>query len=200
MLIHQPIYCLLEFELHYNKANLRDLIAATGLVISNWIQIVNFSARVTVKFDGWPRKTIGHFYYTTSSFVHHFKSIGEFKLDLQSRNARFGSKLVICYPVWPFMKCVKFYGCPWKTIGHLFYATSSFVQHFVAIGELKLELQSGTPNLGQFRWFLESCDLEIWRMTLQNHRAPLLWYFKLCASFHSHWWIQTGVTVQKCLI
>ena len=35
-----------------NKANLRNLIAATGLVISNWIQIVNFSARVTVKFDG----------------------------------------------------------------------------------------------------------------------------------------------------
>ena len=42
-------------------------------------------------------KTIGHFIYTTSSFVHHFKSIGEFKLDLQSRNAQFGSK--ICYPV-----------------------------------------------------------------------------------------------------
>ena len=40
-----------------NKANLRDLIAANGLVISNWIQIVNFSAHVTVKFDGWPRKT-----------------------------------------------------------------------------------------------------------------------------------------------
>ena len=27
-----------------------------------------------------------------------------------------------------------------KTIGHLFYATSSFVHHFVAIGEFKLEL------------------------------------------------------------
>ena len=73
-----------------NNANLRNLIAATGLVISNWIQIVNFSARVTVKFDGWPRKTIGHFFYTTSSFVYHFKSIGEFKLDLQSGNAQFG--------------------------------------------------------------------------------------------------------------
>ena len=85
-----------------NKADLRDLIAATGQVISNWIQIVNFSTRVTVKFDGWPRKTIGHFFYTTSSFVHHFKSIGEFELDLQSRNAQFGSKLVICYPVWPW--------------------------------------------------------------------------------------------------
>ena len=85
-----------------NKANLRDLIAATGQVISNWIQIVNFSARVTVKFDGWPRKTIGHFFYAMSSFVHHFKSIGEFKLDLQSRTAQFGSKWVICYPVWPW--------------------------------------------------------------------------------------------------
>ena len=39
----------------FNKANLRDLIAATGLVISNWIQIINFSARVTVKFEGWPQ-------------------------------------------------------------------------------------------------------------------------------------------------
>ena len=27
-----------------------------------------------------------------------------------------------------------------KTIEHLFYATSSFVHHFVAIGQLKLEL------------------------------------------------------------
>ena len=28
-------------------------------------------------------------------------------------------------------------------------------------------------------------------------KAPLLCYFKLCASFCSHWWIQTGVTVWK---
>ena len=28
-------------------------------------------------------------------------------------------------------------------MGHLFYATSSFVHHFVAIGEFNLELQSG---------------------------------------------------------
>ena len=69
-------------KLLYNKANLRDLIAATGLVISNRIKIVNFSARVTVKFDGWPCKTIGHLFYATSSFVHHFVAIGEFKLEL----------------------------------------------------------------------------------------------------------------------
>ena len=54
-----------------------------------------------------------------------------------------------------------------------------------------------TPNLGQIRRFLEPCDLEIWRMTVKNNRAPLLCYFKLCAAFHSHWWIQTGVTVRK---
>ena len=54
-----------------------------------------------------------------------------------------------------------------------------------------------TPNLGQIQRFLEPSDLEIWRMTLKNNRAPLLCYFKLCASFRSHWWIQTWVTVRK---
>ena len=37
-------------------------------------------------------------------------------------------------------------------------------------------------------------------VTLKKNRAPLLCYFKLCASFRSHWWIQTGVTVLKRLI
>ena len=32
-------------------------------------------------------------------------------------------------------------------------------------------------------------------MTLENNRAPLLGYIKLCASFQRHGWIQTGVTV-----
>ena len=41
------------------------------------------------------------------------------------------------------------------------------------------------------------CDLEIWQMTLKNNRAPVLWYFKLCAYFDSHLWIQNGVTVRK---
>ena len=54
-----------------------------------------------------------------------------------------------------------------------------------------------TPNLGQIRRFLEPCDLEIWRMTLKNNRAPLLSIIKLYASSHHHMWIQTGVTVRK---
>ena len=36
-----------------------------------------------LKFNRCPRKIIGHLLHTTSSFVHHFKSIGEFKLELQ---------------------------------------------------------------------------------------------------------------------
>ena len=96
---------------------------------------------------------------------------------------------------------LKFDGWPWKTIKHLFNAASSFVHHFVAIGEFKLELQSGNAQSGsKSTIFFNPCDLAIWRMSLKNNRAPLLYYFKLWASFHSHWWIQTGVTVRKRLI
>ena len=45
--------------------------------------------------------------------------------------------------------------------------------------------------------FFVPCDLEIWWMTLENNRAPLLYYIKLCLSFQIHWWIETEVTVRK---
>ena len=130
-----------HFQLFSNKANLRDLIAATGLVIllkldsnhqffspcdleiwwmtlkknrapllyyvklcasfqihrwirngvtvgkrSTQVKINNFLSPVTLKVDGWPWKIIGHLFYTTLSFVHHFKTMGDFKLELQSGN------------------------------------------------------------------------------------------------------------------
>ena len=52
---------------------------------------------MTLKFDGWPWKTIAHLSYATSNFVHHFKAISEFKLELQSGNAQFGSKSTILF-------------------------------------------------------------------------------------------------------
>ena len=130
------------------------------------------------------QKYIGHLFYITSSFEHHLKPLGEFKLELLSRSAQFRSKSVIFCPMWAwnlmddleqgksegFESCdwpivrkrpiwvkigdvlyrvtLKFDGWPWKTIGHLFFAVSSFVQHFIAIGEFKLELQSGNAQLG----------------------------------------------------
>ena len=162
-----------------------------------WVKISDVLYRVTLKFHGWPWKTIGHLYCATSSSMQHFVAIGEFKLELQSGNAQFGSKSMIFLAVWPcnltydlinnrapliyyFKLCasfrshrwfqtwatvrnrptwvkfddffsrvtLKFDGWPWKTIGHLFYATSSFVHHFVAICVFKLELQSGNDQSG----------------------------------------------------
>ena len=109
-------------------------------------------------------------------------------------------------PIWvkidDFLSRVtlKFDRWPPKTIGHLFYATSSFVKHFVAIGEFRLELQSGNAQSGSKSTIFEPCDLEIWRMTFKNNRASLLSIIKLYAWFHHHMWIQTGVTVRKRLI
>ena len=60
-----------------------------------------------------------------------------------------------------------------------------------------LSFSPETLNSGQNKRFLSPCDLAIWHMTLKNNRAPLLCYFKLCASLHKHWWIQTGITVRK---
>ena len=96
---------------------------------------------------------------------------------------------------------LKFDGWPWKTIGHLFYTTPSIVHHFKSIDAVKLELQSGNAQFGsKLEIFFVPRDLQIWWMTLKNNRAPLLYCIKLCASFQSHRWIQTGVTVRKCSI
>ena len=92
---------------------------------------------------------------------------------------------------------LKFEGRPWKTIGHLFHATSSFVHHFKAIDEFKLELQSGSAQFGSKSAII--CPVWPWNLMddLKNNRAPVLCYFKLCASFQIHRSIQTGVTVRK---
>ena len=77
----------------------------------------------------------------------------------------------------------------WKKI----YAT----RQIWGIWKLRPAYSPETPNLGQNWWCFVPSDLENWWMTLENKRASLLCCFKLCATFHSHWWIQTGVTVRK---
>ena len=67
-----------------------------------WVKIDDFFSRVTVPFDVWPWKTIGHLFYATSSFVDHFVAISDFKLELQSGNAQFGSNSTIFRAVWPW--------------------------------------------------------------------------------------------------
>ena len=107
-----------------------------------WVKIGDVLYRVTLKFDGWPWKTIGHLSFAVSSWQH-FIAISEFKLELLSGNGQFGSNstifsaVTLIFDVWP-----------WKTIGHLYHATSSSMHHFVAIGEFKLELQSRNAQFG----------------------------------------------------
>ena len=62
------------------------------------VKMGKFLPSVTLKFDGWRWKTTGHQSYATSSSVHHFIEICEFKLELQSENGYIGF-----WPVWPWL-------------------------------------------------------------------------------------------------
>ena len=75
-----------------------------------------------------------------------------------------------------------------------------FWPRFIAIGQFKLELESGNTKFGsKLAIFFVPCDLQILQMTLKNNTDPLLCYTKLCASFNCHMWIQTRVRVHKRL-
>ena len=132
-------------------------IISNPSVNSNWSycpetlnsgQNQRFFACVTLKFDGWPWKTIGHFFYVTLSFVHHFKAISEFKLELLSGNAQLGSKLAIYCHMWPSNLTDDLI----KQTG-----TSSMLHHYIAISELKLKLQSRNAQFGSKSAIFLSC-------------------------------------------
>ena len=121
--------------------------------------------------------------------MHHFKAMGEFKLELQSGSAQFGSRSAIFVRATlkfdiennraPLLCCFKF--------------CASFHCHQWIQTEVTVRKRPFEVKIDVF----VPCELKMWQMTLKNNRAPLLCYFKLFASFHSHLWIQTGVTVQK---
>ena len=107
---------------------------------------------VTLKFDGWPWKTIGQLFFVAPSFMRHFIAISEFKLKFQSGNAQFGSKSTIFEPcdleIWwmtltnkraPFLSNIKLY--------------PSFHHH--------MWTRTGAHKLGH-----DLCDLDLWPMTL----------------------------------
>ena len=169
---HSIAIGVFKLELQYRNAQLGSKSA--------------FLSGVTLKFDGWPWKTVEHLLYAMLTFVHHFMAISEIKL---SENTKFRSKL----PLWPW-NFTDNLAKQWGT------TTSSSGHHFIAINETKLQLQSRNAQFGSKS--IMFCPMWPWNLTddLEKNRAPLLWYFKLCSSFRSHQWIQTGVTVRKCSI
>ena len=226
---HKPAKMLLTKQ---GKSEGFDSCNQPRNLTQNWIQIFGFLAHVTWKFDGRTWETIGHLFYTKSSCVHHFKAISEFKLELQSGNAKFESKLVIFFPcdikIWQttlknyrapllcyFKLCVSFHShvsiqngvTVWKRQICVkisdFFVPCDLEIWWMTLNKANLrDLIAATGlvillKLDSNRRFFSLCDLEIWWMTQKNNRAPLLCYFKPCAAFRSHWWIQTGVTVRK---
>ena len=120
------------------------------------VKIGDFLSRVTLKFDEWPWKTIGHLFYATSTFMHNFVAIGEFKLELQSGNAQFGSKLTIFRAVWPWNlmdDLEKQYGTYPKHHQALCIISSSYVNP-------NWSYSPETAKLGH-----DLCDLDLWPMT-----------------------------------
>ena len=115
------------------------------------------------------------------------------KLELQSGSAQFASKLAIFCPGWL-----------WKLTYDLEkqQGTSSILCQALCIISNPLVKSTWVTawkcsSRVKIGIFFVPHDLEIWHMTLKNNRTPLLCCFNLCASFHSKWWIQTGVTVRK---
>ena len=167
---------------HLNKANLRDLIAATGLVILlKFDPIHRFFSPCDLEIRCMTLKN------NRTPLLYYIKLCASFQIHrwIQTKVAvRKRSIRAI------FLSCVtlKFDGWPLKTLGHLFFTTSSFVHHFIPIGDFKFQLQSGNAQFGSKSTIFEPCDLEIWRMLVQ-----------VCVSFRTHWWIQIGVTVRKRL-
>ena len=94
-------------------------------------------------------------YHTSLSFVHHFKPIGEFKLELLPKNAQFGSKLAILSPVWPR-----------NLMDDLEQCKSEGFDSCDRPSNLKFDSN---------RRFFSPCDIEIWWTTSKNNRALLLY-------------------------
>ena len=86
--------------------------------LSNLTQIgfesLIFSACVTLKFDGWSRKTIGHLFYV--------KLCVSFQIHRWIQTGVTVRKHSIMVKIGNFFFPCNLDGWPWKTIGHLFYA------------------------------------------------------------------------------
>ena len=178
-----------------NKANLRDLIAATGLVI-----LLKFDPNhrffVPCDFEIWwmtlenSRAPLLYYIKLCLSFQIHWWIETEVTVRKRSIRVKIGDFFVLCD-----------LEIGWMTLENnraplLYYikiCASFQIHRWIQIG-VTVRKRSIWVNIGNF---FVPCDLEIWRMTSKNNRAPLLCCFKLCASFHSHQWIQTGVRVRK---
>ena len=116
--------------------------------------------------------------------LYHIKLCAPFQIhqwiqtEVTVRKRSIGVKIGDFCPVWP-----------WNLENNrapLLYYTklcASFQSHgWIQIG-VTVRKHSIRVKIGNF---FVPCDFEIWWLTSENNRAPLLYYIKLCASFESH--------------
>ena len=150
-----------------NKANLRDLIAATGLVILLkfdpnhrffvtcdleiwWMALENNRApllysRVTLYTAGHLHTAVPHCSHSRAPIVH---------TAVPRENNEHSCVYLHCRAVCKLPGCVE--GHPWYYIK---LCASFQIQRWIQIGNYSPE----TLNLGQNRQFFVPCDLEIWQ-------------------------------------
>ena len=136
---NRHLFCATSnFVHHFIAISVFKLELQSGNAQFGWKLLIFFLAGVTLKYNKAPLicylKLCGLF----SS--HQWIQIGVNSPEMPNlgQNRRF----FLCHLT------LKFARRPWKTIGHLYYATSSFVYHLIAICEFKLEL----GNLWPWPW------------------------------------------------
>ena len=83
-----PLLCCFKlYALFHNHQWIQTKVTVQKRSIQ--VKIGDFLSCATLKFDRWPWKKIGHLFYATSRFMHHFIAISGFKLKLQSGNGMF---------------------------------------------------------------------------------------------------------------
>ena len=146
---------------------------------------MNFSVPLTFKFNGWPRKTVVHLFYAMSSFLHYFKLSVNSNGSYSSETPNSGQNRLFFCLLWH-----------WNLTDDLDKQLGTSSLLLLALCIISYPTVNSNwrnsperPNSGQNRQFFVSCDLEIWQRNLKINIAPVPNYFKLCASFRSHWWI-----------
>ena len=135
------------------------------------VEIGEFLSLVTLKFDLKTQKG------TSSILLQALCIISQPSVNsnwsYSQKKAQFGSKLTIVLAVWLWNLMDDLQ----KQLGTSSMLLQALCSILYPLVNSNWSYSPETPNLGQIRQFVEPCDLEIWEVTLQNNRAPLLCYF-----------------------
>ena len=153
------------------------------------VEFGNFLSRLTLKFDGWPWKIIGHLFYTTSSFVHYWVN-SNWSYSPKTLNSGQNRQFFVPCDIQIWRMTLKNNRTPLLCC---FYLCVSFHSHQWIQTRVTVRKRPIWIKIDDF-----FCPVWPWNLAddLETNRAPLPCYFKLYASFRSHCWIQTGVTVR----